>query len=112
MFSAEHQIGSNNGDEKPVGNWDVSFTESKSGRYVPNAVFVDMDPETIDQLRTEPRKDLYNHQFLISGKEGTGRKSFFKGRTQTDVIDRTRLFILILPRIRDGLKLLTDKLTL
>ena len=71
-----------------------------------------MDPETIDQLRTEPRKDLYNHQYLISGKEGTGRKSFFKGRTQTDVIDRTRLFILILPRIRDGLKLLTDKLTL
>ena len=53
-----------------------------------------MDPETIDQLRTEPRKDLYNHQYLISGKEGTGRKSFFKGRTQIDVIDRTRLFIL------------------
>ncbi|XP_075231804.1 tubulin alpha chain-like [Lycorma delicatula] len=45
------------------------FQEVIEGRYVPRAVFIDLEPTVIDEVRTGSFKKLYNPSFLISGKE-------------------------------------------
>uniref|UniRef100_A0A3B1JPG1 Tubulin alpha 4a n=1 Tax=Astyanax mexicanus TaxID=7994 RepID=A0A3B1JPG1_ASTMX len=57
----------------PVGGHDDSFTtffsETGSGKYVPRAVFVDLEPSVIDEVRTGLYRQLFHPEQLISGKE-------------------------------------------
>ena len=45
------------------------YNNTGSGQYVPRAVFVDLEPSVIDNIRNSPYRKLYHPGQLISGKE-------------------------------------------
>jgi len=76
------------------------FTETGYGKYVPRAVFVDLDPSPIDELRTGEFRQLFHPELTISGKEDAAnnyaRGHYTVGKDLVEkVIDRLR-------RVADG----------
>ncbi len=59
--------------DKTVGGGDDAFntffSETGSGKHVPRAVFVDLEPTVIDEVRTGTYRQLFHPEQLISGKE-------------------------------------------
>ncbi|MCP9258343.1 Tubulin alpha-1 chain [Dirofilaria immitis] len=59
--------------DKSVGSGDDSFTtffsETGSGRHVPRAVMIDLEPTVIDEIRTGTYRSLFHPEQLITGKE-------------------------------------------
>ncbi|CAG0883558.1 unnamed protein product [Darwinula stevensoni] len=45
------------------------FMETGAGKHVPRAVFVDLEPTVIDEVRTGTYRNLFHPEFLITGKE-------------------------------------------
>lgn len=45
------------------------FSETGSGKHVPRSVFVDLEPNVIDEVRTGTYRDLFHPEQLITGKE-------------------------------------------
>ncbi|KAK4326991.1 hypothetical protein Pmani_002509 [Petrolisthes manimaculis] len=45
------------------------FTETRAGKHVPRAIFVDLEPSVIDEIRTGAYKELFNPDSLKTGKE-------------------------------------------
>eukprot|EP01101_Sappina_pedata_P008173 TRINITY_DN4488_c0_g1_i1.p2 TRINITY_DN4488_c0_g1~~TRINITY_DN4488_c0_g1_i1.p2 ORF type:complete len:455 (-),score=217.59 TRINITY_DN4488_c0_g1_i1:110-1474(-) len=45
------------------------FSESTSGKYVPRAVYVDLESSVIDQVKTGPYSKLFGKDQMIAGKE-------------------------------------------
>ncbi|KAG6420932.1 hypothetical protein SASPL_117477 [Salvia splendens] len=45
------------------------FSETGAGKHVPRAVFVDLEPSVIDEVRTGTYRQLFHPEQLISGKE-------------------------------------------
>merc|ERR1711936_376519 len=45
------------------------FSETGSGKHVPRAVFVDLEPTVIDETRCGTYRQLYHPEQLINGKE-------------------------------------------
>ena len=60
------------GDKIP-GNGDEAFTtffsETGAGKHVPRAVYLDLEPTVIDEVRTGAYRQLFHPEQLISGKE-------------------------------------------
>lgn len=54
-----------------VGNdaFNTFFSETGSGKHVPRAIFVDLEPTVIDEVRTGTYRQLFHPEQLISGKE-------------------------------------------
>ncbi|KAL3233663.1 Tubulin alpha-1 chain [Nakaseomyces bracarensis] len=76
LYSLEHGIRPDGyleeGLTKPKGGeegFSTFFYETGSGKYVPRAVYVDLEPNVIDEVRTGPYKDLFHPEQLINGKE-------------------------------------------
>ncbi|KAL7595226.1 hypothetical protein Lser_V15G28729 [Lactuca serriola] len=72
------------------------FREGISGKYVPRAVFVDLEPTVIDEVRTGSYKKLFNPKNLISGKEDAAnnfaRGHYTVGKEVVDqCLDRVRI---------------------
>jgi len=44
------------------------FSETDSGKHVPRAVFIDLEPTVIDQVRSGTYKHLFHPEELITGK--------------------------------------------
>ncbi|CAK9184101.1 unnamed protein product [Ilex paraguariensis] len=59
--------------DKTVGGGDDAFntffSETRAGKHVPRAVFVDLEPTVIDEVRTGTYRQLFHPEQLISGKE-------------------------------------------
>ncbi|MFS7939301.1 putative tubulin, cobalamin (vitamin B12) biosynthesis CobW-like protein [Helianthus anomalus] len=59
--------------DKTVGGGDDAFntffSETGVGKHVPRAVFVDLEPTVIDEVRTGTYRQLFHPEQLISGKE-------------------------------------------
>ncbi|KAF5182032.1 Tubulin alpha chain [Thalictrum thalictroides] len=59
--------------DKTVGGGDDAFntffSETGAGKHVPRAVFVDLEPTVIDEVRTGAYRQLFHPEQLISGKE-------------------------------------------
>ncbi|MFS7942409.1 Tubulin alpha chain [Helianthus anomalus] len=59
--------------DKTVGGGDDAFntffSETGAGKHVPRAVFVDLEPTVIDEVRTRTYRQLFHPEQLISGKE-------------------------------------------
>merc|ERR1711998_658394 len=59
--------------DKTVGGGDDSFntffSETGAGKHVPRAVFLDLEPTVIDEVRTGTYRQLFHPEQLISGKE-------------------------------------------
>lgn len=45
------------------------FSETGAGKHVPRALFVDLEPTVIDEVRTGAYRQLFHPEQLISGKE-------------------------------------------
>ena len=41
-----------------------------SGKHVPRAIFVDLEPSVIDEVRTGTYRSLFHPEQLLSGKVG------------------------------------------
>ncbi|KAG7227451.1 hypothetical protein INR49_005265 [Caranx melampygus] len=87
---------------KPVGGHDDSFTtffsETGAGKYVPRAIFVDLEPTVIDEVRTGTYRQLFHPEQLISGKEDAAnnyaRGHYTIGKEIIDsVLDRIRKLV-------------------
>ncbi|PAA84112.1 hypothetical protein BOX15_Mlig009134g1 [Macrostomum lignano] len=57
------------GREKCDDSQESFFYQTSSGRYVPRAVFVDLEPTVIDEVRCGTYRQLFHPEQLISGKE-------------------------------------------
>jgi tubulin alpha len=71
------------------------FSETSSGKRVPRAVFVDLEPTVIDEVRAGKYKRLYHPEQLISGKEDAAnnyaRGHYTVGKNIVDTaLDRVR----------------------
>ncbi|CDR00695.1 unnamed protein product [Oncorhynchus mykiss] len=86
-------------NNKAVGSTDDSFTTFFSatgiGKYVPRAIFVDLEPTVIDEVRTGTYRQLFHPEQLISGKEDAAnnyaRGHYTIGKEIIDqVLDRIR----------------------
>ncbi|KAJ5217997.1 tubulin subunit [Penicillium cinerascens] len=71
------------------------FTETAGGKYVPRAIFADLDPSPIDEIRTGTYRHLFHPEQLISGKEDAAnnyaRGHYTVGKEMLDeVVDRVR----------------------
>ena len=50
----------------------VFFTESATGRYVPRAILFDLEPGSLNAVRTEEWGSLYHPESFIFGRDGAG----------------------------------------
>lgn len=71
------------------------FNETGAGKHVPRAVYVDMEPSVIDEIRTGVYRQLFHPEQLISGKEDAAnnyaRGHYTIGKELIDlVLDRIR----------------------
>ncbi|CCE64525.1 hypothetical protein TPHA_0I00180 [Tetrapisispora phaffii CBS 4417] len=102
LYSLEHGIRPDgylqDGLTKPKGGeegFSTFFYETGSGKFVPRAVYVDLEPNVIDEVRTGIYKDLFHPEQLISGKEDAAnnyaRGHYTVGRELLDdILDRIR----------------------
>ncbi|MGH0146777.1 UNVERIFIED_CONTAM: hypothetical protein FKN15_009049 [Acipenser sinensis] len=104
LYCLEHGIqpdGQMNG-ENAVGSTDDSFTtffsNTGAGKHVPRAIFVDLEPTVIDEVRTGTYRQLFHPEQLITGKEDAAnnyaRGHYTIGKEIIDsVLDRIRKLI-------------------
>ncbi|WRT67174.1 tubulin alpha-1A chain [Kwoniella shivajii] len=45
------------------------FSETGSGKHVPRSLYVDLEPNVIDEVRTGTYRSLFHPETMISGKE-------------------------------------------
>ncbi|XFF88984.1 hypothetical protein AB1E18_015203 [Capra hircus] len=85
--------------DKTIGGGDDSFntffSETGAGKHVPRAVFVDLEPTVIDEVRTGTYRQLFHPEQLITGKEDAAnnyaRGHYTIGKEITDlVLDQIR----------------------
>ncbi|EEB09203.1 tubulin alpha 1 [Schizosaccharomyces japonicus yFS275] len=71
------------------------FSETGQGKFVPRSIYVDLEPNVIDQVRTGTYRDLFHPEQLMSGKEDASnnyaRGHYTVGKEMIDgVMDRIR----------------------
>ncbi|TSL61250.1 Tubulin alpha-1C chain [Bagarius yarrelli] len=85
--------------DKTIGGGDDSFntffSETGAGKHVPRAVFLDLEPTVVDEVRTGTYRQLFHPEQLITGKEDAAnnyaRGHYTIGKEVIDlVLDRTR----------------------
>ena len=97
LYCLEHgilpdgQIKESDGDD----SFNTFFSETGSGKHVPRAVFVDLEPTVVDEIRGGTYKQLFHPEQLITGKEDAAnnyaRGHYTIGKELIDVVtDRIR----------------------
>nr|CAD7260365.1 unnamed protein product [Timema shepardi] len=85
--------------DKTIGGNDDSFntffSETGAGKHVPRAVFVDLEPTVVDEVRTGTYRQLFHPEQLITGKEDAAnnyaRGHYTIGKEIVDIVlDRIR----------------------
>jgi len=76
-------------------SFNTFFSETGAGKHVPRAVFIDLEPTVVDEVRTGEYRQLYHPEQLITGKEDAAnnyaRGHYTIGRDLVDVcLDRIR----------------------
>ncbi len=98
LYCLEHGISPDgNIQESDTGNGSLStfFTETRQKKHVPRAVFLDLEPTVIDEVRSGAYKKLYHPEQLITGKEDAAnnyaRGHYTVGKEIVDLaLDRIR----------------------
>ncbi|KAL3612889.1 hypothetical protein D5086_003909 [Populus alba] len=52
----------------------VYYNEASGGRYVPRAVLMDLEPGTMDSLRSGPYGQIFRPDNFVFGQSGAGKK--------------------------------------
>ncbi|RUS82403.1 hypothetical protein EGW08_009855 [Elysia chlorotica] len=85
--------------DKTLGGGDDSFntffSETGTGKHVPRAIFVDLEPSVVDEVRTGTYRSLFHPEQLVTGKEDAAnnyaRGHYTVGKEHIDqVMDRLR----------------------
>merc|ERR1711998_229886 len=103
LFCLEHGIQPDGQmpSDKSIGGGDdafnTCFSETGAGKHVPRAVFLDLEPTVIDEVRTGTYRQLFHPEQLISGKEDAAnnfaRGHYTIGKEIVDLcLDRIRNF--------------------
>ncbi|WMV18256.1 hypothetical protein MTR67_011641 [Solanum verrucosum] len=66
------------GDDDGDYRFRTFFSETSSGKFVPRALFIDLEPSVIDEVKSGTNGQLYNPQQFICGKEDAGN-NFARG---------------------------------
>ncbi|KAK6361701.1 alpha-tubulin [Orbilia blumenaviensis] len=71
------------------------FSETGSGKYVPRTIYVDLEPNVIDEVRTGAYRSLFHPEQMITGKEDASnnyaRGHYTVGKELVDtVLDKVR----------------------
>ena len=70
-------------------SFNTFFSETNSGKHVPRAIFVDLEPTVIDEVRTGTYRQLFHPEQLITGKEDAAnnyaRGHYTIGKEQIEV---------------------------
>jgi tubulin alpha len=45
------------------------FSETSSGKHVPRSLYIDLEPNVIDEVRNGPYRSLFHPETLLTGKE-------------------------------------------
>ena len=61
--------------------YNTFFSETGAGKHVPRAVFLDLEPTVVDEVRTGTYRQLFHPEQLISGKEDAAN-NYARGRTR------------------------------
>ncbi|XP_043191739.1 tubulin alpha chain-like [Amphibalanus amphitrite] len=75
LYCLEHNIrpdGRLNCDKAPKledDSFNTFFSETGAGKRVPRAVFVDLEPTVVDEVRSGPYRQLFHPEQMITGKE-------------------------------------------
>ncbi|XP_047477620.1 tubulin alpha-1 chain-like isoform X1 [Penaeus chinensis] len=71
-------------------SYNTFFSETKLGKHVPRAVFVDLEPTVVDEVRTGTYRELFSPRTLITGKEDAAnnyaRGHYTVGKEQLEVV--------------------------
>lgn len=100
-YLLEHGLGpdgrpdTNAKDVGDPGSYETFFSETSGGKHVPRALFVDLDPSPVDEIRTGAYRQLFHPELLISGKEDAAnnyaRGHYTVGKEMIDtVMERVR----------------------
>ncbi|KAK9480795.1 Tubulin/FtsZ, GTPase domain-containing protein [Lipomyces japonicus] len=77
-------------DEQRLDRMEVFFSEASNRKYVPRSVAVDLEPSTLDAIRSGPQGDLFRPDSFVNGESGAGNnwaKGFYtEGAELTDNI--------------------------
>ena len=89
LMPSDKTIGSNSD------SFNTFFTETGGGKHVPRAIFVDLEPSVIDEVRTGTYRSLFHPEQLITGKEDAAnnyaRGHYTVGKEKVDeTLDRVR----------------------
>lgn len=70
-------------------SFNTFFSETSSGKHVPRAIFVDLEPTVVDEIRNGTYRQLFHPEQLITGKEDAAnnyaRGHYTIGKEQIDV---------------------------
>ena len=50
-------------------SFETFFLETRSGHFTPRALFVDLEPSVVDEIKNGPYDKLFNKSYLLTGKE-------------------------------------------
>lgn len=56
-------------DAKSNDGFTTFFSETGAGKHVPRSLYVDLEPNVIDEVKTGKYKSLFHPESLVSGKE-------------------------------------------
>jgi hypothetical protein len=68
--------------------YNTFFSETGAGKHVPRAVFLDLEPTVVDEVRTGTYRQLFHPEQLISGKEDAAN-NYARGRTTPGLAPRS-----------------------
>uniref|UniRef100_A0A2K6ETF8 Tubulin alpha chain n=1 Tax=Propithecus coquereli TaxID=379532 RepID=A0A2K6ETF8_PROCO len=81
--------------EQENASFNTFFCQTRAGKHVPRALFVDLEPTVIDGIRTGRHQALFHPEQLLSGKEDAAN-NYARGRYSVGsgvidlVLERTR----------------------
>jgi len=66
------------------------FSETSAGKHVPRAIFVDLEPSVVDEVRTGKYNKLFHPEQLITGKEDAAN-NYARGHYTVgkEIVDKT-----------------------
>jgi len=81
--------------DKEDGAFNSFFAETGKGKHVPRAIFVDLEPNVVDEVRTGTYRQLFHPDQLLTGKEDAAnnyaRGHYTVGKEMIDqCLDRVR----------------------
>jgi len=76
-------------------SFNTFFSETSAGKHVPRAVFVDLEPTVLDEVRTGTYRQLFHPDQMVTGKEDAAnnyaRGHYTIGKEQIEItVDRIR----------------------